>query len=183
MNLTKKEIELTNLIEAYAKAYENLEQFQRENNTIIPIGDQKTGCIGEFIGKKILVRELNLNSDEKLEFLGHSNKGRDVKHKNNFYQIKTISAFNKSQRTSKLRHDNTKNSGISISGILIILLNNKSNLLEGSYYLLEDKTLLKELSGKTISTTFLANLKRENIKKFSFKSNFEFFTEENPTKS
>ena len=42
-------------IEKYALSYAELQDWQ-ENSEIIPIGDQKTGCIGEFYAYLYLMK-------------------------------------------------------------------------------------------------------------------------------
>lgn len=127
--------DLNKLIKNYADAYKALDDYQKDkkNKNIIPIGDQKTGTIGEYIGKNILSKILDTDIKE-LEFCGHSQKGKDVvyigndvKRKGESYQIKTISFYNKHKRTSKLKHTNK---GVdSIDGLLIIYLDETFFLL------------------------------------------------------
>lgn len=83
-----KETDLINAINDYAKAYEKLD-FLQTKSELIPIGDQKTGAIGEYIGKKILEAYFK----ENFKFLGHSNKGRDVFSDTKFYQIRVRPKF------------------------------------------------------------------------------------------
>jgi len=156
--MTDKEKELVNLIKKYAEAYKNLEDFQRDNKSIIPIGDQKTGCIGEFIGKKILEEKFNT----KLSFISNpSNKGYDIKYQNKYYQIKTISEFrNKNESESKKKTSQINiqfNQDKCLTGVLIIVL--EKTLLDGHYYFINDIikliNLKKGLKKFTISKFFL----------------------------
>lgn len=171
MNITKKEItekDLINAIKNYAIAYEILDDLQQiPNNNLIPIGDQKTGAIGEYIGKKILEGKFN----SKLDFvLNPSNKGFDIEHKSKFYQIKTISEFrnekdnDSKKKTSRIKIEFEK--GKFLNGILILLLD--KSLLKGCYYFITDIDLLKErkkaANSFTISKHFLEN-NTEFIKK------------------
>lgn len=163
MEQATKANKLNALIENYANAYEELDNFQKEINTstgeilhqeIIPIGDQKTGAIGEYFGKIILSKILKTDI-ENLTFCGHSEKGRDVKFVNNgekkYYQIKTISAYNKYKKTSKLNHNNS-DSKASINGLLIVYL--EKSLLDGCFYYFDEEGILGDIQGKTISLSY-----------------------------
>ncbi len=111
------------IITEYANAYEKLENFQKNNNEIIPIGDQKTGVIGEFLGAYILktiypkaIIELSKN---------HSQKGFDISindNKNlNYFQIKTISDYSETGISSKVHlHFKHKTITQKLNGLLII---------------------------------------------------------------
>ena len=75
MDKQEQELQEKTIVDAisdYAKAYENLEFIQRlgeekkgDTPILIPIGDQKTGAIGEYLGLKIIK---NLLKNIKLKF-------------------------------------------------------------------------------------------------------------------
>jgi hypothetical protein len=66
--------EIKAAIEAYAAAYERLDTLQRESQCI-PVGDQKTGAVGEFYAYLYLLSRI---PQDRIGFAGHSNKGWDI---------------------------------------------------------------------------------------------------------
>jgi hypothetical protein len=88
----------------YANAYSRLQDVQ-EQSALIPKGDQKTGCIGEFYGYLHLQR---LHPDATLTYGGHSEKGWDIlvtSASHNFrVQIKTVSAYSETRTISPIHH-------------------------------------------------------------------------------
>lgn len=91
-------------IHSYAIAYSRLENIQMRSQ-LIPRGDQKTGCIGEFYGYLHLSR---LHPDATLTYGTHSEKGWDVHVKSHAHdyrvQIKTVSEYSKTRTISPLHH-------------------------------------------------------------------------------
>lgn len=189
------EKKLIEAIKNYAKAYEELEKIQRDTEqTLIPIGDQKTGAIGEYIGKKILEEELKCEITG-LTFLGHSQIAADVGYNRinpidendeiqyeKYYQIKTISCYNNPPKIKggKQLSQNTSNfhskiNGKEIDGLLIIVFEN-TKFIEGRYYYInncesfekdgENITVFRDRCGQTISTNFLDNIATINSIKF-----------------
>lgn len=67
--------EIKAAIEAYAAAYERLDTLQRESQ-YIPVGDQKTGAVGEFYAYLYLLSRMP--HDSRIGFAGHNNKGWDI---------------------------------------------------------------------------------------------------------
>lgn len=109
--------EIAKAIQCYASAYHELERLQKKwkddpKRTLIPKGDQKTGCIGEFYVYLYLV---NKYPGAELKYAGHSQKGWDIEAKwdkkvsntprRNFkVQVKTVSAYSKTRVMSPI-HD------------------------------------------------------------------------------
>ena len=91
------------VVKNYAKAYAMFEKFQHaEQNIFIPKkGDQKTGVIGEAYIYEYLSRK----GERGLAFGGHSEKGWDIKTSKRTYQVKTVSAYSKTEVVSPI-HDN-----------------------------------------------------------------------------
>ena len=89
-------------IEQYASAYENL-QWQQDNSGLIPQGDQKTGCIGEFYAFLYLIKNY---PSSKITYAGHSNKGWDIEVDsesiNLKLQVKTVSAYSATRAISPI---------------------------------------------------------------------------------
>lgn len=89
-------------IDAYASAYAKLENWQRES-PLLQIGDQKTGCIGEFYVYLYLKRQY---PNATIEYAHHSQKGWDIlvdddNHKL-WIQVKTVSAYSEERRISPI---------------------------------------------------------------------------------
>jgi hypothetical protein len=88
----------------YAEAYNGLEEIQRNDAfDYVPIGDQKTGVIGEAFIFEYLKRKECLN----LEFGSAAQKAWDIKYRDTsnkefFVQVKTVSAFAKFKRISPI---------------------------------------------------------------------------------
>jgi hypothetical protein len=91
-------------IRSYATAYSQLQDIQ-ERSPLIPKGDQKTGCIGEFYGYLHLSR---LHRGATLTYGNHSTKGWDVHIKSNAcdfrVQIKTVSEYSETRTISPIHH-------------------------------------------------------------------------------
>jgi hypothetical protein len=92
-------------VKKYAKAYDQLEEIQKDEAfDFVPIGDQKTGVIGEaFIFKYLYLKR---RKHPGLQFGGAAQKAWDMKYSapNNmvFVQVKTVSAFSKTKRISPI---------------------------------------------------------------------------------
>jgi hypothetical protein len=93
-------------VKKYAIAYDRLEEIQRDEAfDFVPIGDQKTGVIGEAFIFEYLKRQ----GHPDVEFGNHSQKAWDIKYPfglapNNvvLVQVKTVSAFAKIRRISPI---------------------------------------------------------------------------------
>lgn len=109
-------------IKAYGEAYKRLEELQPppkprtkvkkdewaeieeglNNRILIPRGDQKSGCIGEFYASQYLQE-----NGYKVNFGGHSQKGWDIEAEKNGikekFQVKTITRYSKTNRIGKLK--------------------------------------------------------------------------------
>jgi len=93
-----------NKIEAYAKAYEALEEVQHSDNSWMPPGDQKTGCIGEYYAFVYLKAT---RPDCTIKFGNHSQKGWDIEVNGTTdakIQVKTTSSFSKGRKLTPI-HD------------------------------------------------------------------------------
>lgn len=94
--------EIRKAIAKYAAAYERLERLQHESG-LIPAGDQKTGCIGEFYAYLYLAAK---HPGATLSFGGHSQKGWDLEVREGRrrcrVQVKTVSAYSRTRRLSPL---------------------------------------------------------------------------------
>lgn len=96
-------------IESYAQAYERLECIQRpkraerkEEEPLLPVGDQKTGAIGEFYAL------LYAKSEYKEAALAENSQPRwdieawDIETERKLIQVKTVSAFSTTRRISPI---------------------------------------------------------------------------------
>lgn len=110
--------ELLEAIDIFSKAYKNLEAVQLQENKknkdgkylyedrLIPIGDQKTGAIGEFYALMYLRGKNPYSIFTLCE--NHSHKGYDIveKDKNGIIikgiSVKTVSEFSKTRKTSEI---------------------------------------------------------------------------------
>ncbi len=89
-------------IDRYAIAYSELQDLQVSTD-LIPIGDQKTGCIGEFYVRLYLGSRF---PTAKIHFGGHSQGGWDIEivdgHQVRRIQVKTVSAHSTTRRISPI---------------------------------------------------------------------------------
>ena len=95
--------EIKKAIEAYALAYGTLQEWQ-EKSPLIPIGDQKTGCIGEFYVYLYLTEKY---PEATLTYGGHSEKGWDLLISSSDkpevkIQVKTVSAYSATRSLSPI---------------------------------------------------------------------------------
>jgi hypothetical protein len=92
-------------ITKYAKAYKTLESLQQSesdlSDPLIPIGDQKTGAIGEFYAMRFLKAE-HPKAEVKLKPSGNHKIDIDVKvrGKTKTIQVKTVSRHSKTRTIS-----------------------------------------------------------------------------------
>ncbi len=94
--------EIFEAIKKYAEAYDLLEGLQGKRDDLLPVGDQKTGVIGEFYGRLFAKRQY---SDSEHRYGSPSQPAWDITirrsgqggHK---IQIKTVSAYSKTNRVS-----------------------------------------------------------------------------------
>ena len=92
-------------IDEYAKAYQAIQHFQ-ETSCLIPEGDQKTGCIGEFY---VCLYLRHKYPDATLTFGSISEKGWDIIVESSGRppfkaQVKTVSAYSKSRTISPIHY-------------------------------------------------------------------------------
>jgi len=91
-------------ISAYATAYAALEALQG-GSSLLPRGDQKTGCFGEFYARLYLQRARPLAT---VVFGGHSNKAWDLRvtegPRELLVQVKTVSGFSATRVLSPIHH-------------------------------------------------------------------------------
>ena len=89
-------------IAKYAAAYDRLERLQHESD-LIPPGDQKTGCIGEFYAYQYLA---GTRPKAILTWGNHSQKGWDIEvrtaGRRRRVQVKTVSAYSQTRCLSPL---------------------------------------------------------------------------------
>ncbi len=92
----KKEIK--DLIEAYAKVYEDFEYFQNQDKQLLPGGDQKTGVIAEYYAKCYIEHDTK-NSDvsyakpgDSCDIIYTNANGEKIK-----VQVKGVSAHSKTR--------------------------------------------------------------------------------------
>lgn len=113
--MCNRAINVKEAIDAYAKSYEVLQKCQEENSPLIPIGDQKTGCIGEFYAYLYLHDRY---SSATLTYEKPSKKGCDIiisstengpttasgTIKTCKVQVKTVSDYAKKRVISPIHH-------------------------------------------------------------------------------
>jgi hypothetical protein len=91
------------VIDRYAQAYADLQRLQCEMPELIPIGDQKTGCIGEFYASLYLRGRY---PEAEIAFAGASNSGWDIDVANgpvhSRIQVKTVSEHSQTRRISPI---------------------------------------------------------------------------------
>ena len=75
MEQKKQAAEIQKVIRSYASAYEALQEWQ-DKSSLIPKGDQKTGCIGEFYVYLYLTHRF---PESTLTYGNHSEKGWDIR--------------------------------------------------------------------------------------------------------
>jgi hypothetical protein len=105
MKVKKQATDIQKVIKSYAKAYGALQEYQ-ENSSLIPLGDQKTGCIGEFYVYLFLQDKF---PKATLTYGNHSQKGWDIKLTKPdksvvTIQVKTVSAYSKTRQISPIHH-------------------------------------------------------------------------------
>ena len=105
MELKKEAAEIQKAIQSYAPAYKALEEWQRKSQ-LIPIGDQKTGCIGEFYVYLYITHRFPKYS---LTYGSHSEKGWDLKVYTEGLptfkvQVKTVSEYSTSRVISPIHY-------------------------------------------------------------------------------
>lgn len=95
---------ILNAIAAYATAYAALEALQG-GSSLLPRGDQKTGCFGEFYARLYLQR---VRPAATVAFGGHSNKAWDLRvtegSRELLVQVKTVSGFSATRILSPIHH-------------------------------------------------------------------------------
>jgi len=105
MSLEEQQISIRKAIVEYSRAYASLQQLQ-QSSELIPEGDQKTGCIGEFYAYLFLRSSYPTAT---LVWGSHSSKGWDIKVKSprkseKMIQVKTVSAYAKKRTMSPVHH-------------------------------------------------------------------------------
>jgi len=104
---------VSDAIEAYAKAYALLEKIQNpdskpeESSRLMPTGDQKTGCIGEYWAMRFA---RNRWPKKICKFGTHSEHGWDIQVEgtSSRIQVKTVSGWSKSRRLSPIHNPTTR---------------------------------------------------------------------------
>jgi len=96
--------EIFKAISTYADAYKSLEKLQRRDGSMLPIGDQKTGVIGEFYAR---LYAASVYQDAKLVYGHPSEHAWDIKvrqqgKEDHKIQVKTVSAHSSTSRVSKI---------------------------------------------------------------------------------
>ena len=90
-------------ISTYARAYAQLEHLQESMPDWLPVGDQKTGVIGEFYAKIYLQY---IRPDAETSFGGTSQRGWDLvvktESKQIKVQVKTVSEYSKTRKVSPI---------------------------------------------------------------------------------
>ncbi len=143
MDLSKQATEIRQVILSYASAYRELQDWQGKQPCIIPPGDQKTGCIGEFYVYLYLSDQF---PDSILTYGNHSQKGWDIQVSTpggtDFkVQVKTASAYAKNHGISPIHRGWDQ--------LHVVYLN--ETLQPEGFWIVQDKTLVaseKPLKGK-----------------------------------
>ena len=95
-------IDILRAITDYANAYARLEALQG-SSSLLPRGDQKTGCFGEFYVHMFLKRT---RPDAQIVRAGHNQKGWDFRvldgSGESCIQVKTVSGFSTTRRLSPI---------------------------------------------------------------------------------
>lgn len=96
--------EIFKAISTYADAYKSLEQIQRRDGSMLPIGDQKTGVIGEFYAR---LYAASIYPHAELVYGHPSEHAWDIKlrqagREDHKIQVKTVSAHSSTSRISKI---------------------------------------------------------------------------------
>src|ERR1039457_4346177 len=96
--------EILAAIDGYAGAYSQLEELQRDES-LLPPGDQKTDCIGEFYAHLYL---LNARPGAVVTPGGHSNKAWDFRVSSAGYDtlvgVKTVSSYSTTRVLRPIHH-------------------------------------------------------------------------------
>ena len=126
--------EIQKSIEKYALAYAELQSWQ-EKSEMIPIGDQKTGCIGEFYAYLYLIK---IFPNSTISFGSHSEKGWDIEIGSNLLkeriQVKTVSAYSTTRAISPIHYG--------CSQLFIIYLD--KNFRPLGFWIIKDVSIVKE---------------------------------------
>lgn len=122
-------------IAKYADAYSHLQKWQ-DKSRLIPAGDQKTGCIGEFYACVYLNHAY---PNAKLVFGSHSQKGWDIEVRQDGnqavrVQVKTVSAYSKTRAISPIHHGWDK--------LFLIFLN--TSFQPTGFWVIEDNSIISE---------------------------------------
>lgn len=133
--MKKQVTDIQKVIRSYAKAYSSLQEYQ-ENSSLIPIGDQKTGCIGEFYVYLFLENKF---PKATVNYGNHSQKGWDIKITNPdkkfiTVQVKTVSAYSKSRTMSPIHHGWNE--------LHLVYLDR--NLQPEGYWIVNDRSIVKK---------------------------------------
>ena len=126
--------EILKSIEKYALAYEELQGWQ-EKLEMIPIGDQKTGCIGEFYAYLYLRKKF---PSSEFSYAGHSEKAWDIEIRSNLstekVQVKTVSAYSTTRVISPIHYGWNQ--------LFIIYLD--KNLKPLGFWIIKDVSIVEE---------------------------------------
>jgi hypothetical protein len=96
--------EIFKAIATYADAYKSLELIQRRVGSMLPIGDQKTGVIGEFYAR---LYAASIYKNAELVYGHASEHAWDIKvrqqgREDHKIQVKTVSAHSATSRVSRI---------------------------------------------------------------------------------
>lgn len=95
--------EVFDAIQDYAEAYGRLERLQPPEDDVLPVGDQKTGVIGDFFAHLYLT---DLYPDSDVSYAKPSESGWDIKACKPGWalkiQVKAVSSYSKTSRVSPI---------------------------------------------------------------------------------
>jgi len=133
--------EIDKTIAAYAKAYEELEKYQKAKRWM-QVSDQKTGVIGEYYVYAFLA---TIYGEKKIKYGKPTEKGWDIKICSSpvrKIQVKTVSGFSKTRRISPIHKGWDR--------LYLVYLNKE--LYPTGFWILEDNDIFgdkKTLGAKT----------------------------------
>jgi hypothetical protein len=138
------------LINNYALVYGQFEALQKDNNnSILPIGDQKTGVIGEYYAKKYIEKTFTFGKSipyakagADYDLLYHDKKGNPIK-----VQVKVVSAHSKTRTISPLKLKDSKGNPLFDFLYLIAL---DMNFRPVNFWINPFNVIAKEANGKVV---------------------------------
>ena len=170
---------LLKAIESYSKAYHELEELQKHEikleDRLMPIGDQKTGAIGEFYALMYLKKVYPKNN---VRFCKNPiQKGYDIEiisnqdSDNKKISIKTVSEFSKTKKVSNIKKENEdkKTPKIDYCKIELHIISLNKEFKPNGYWILNGKVC--DFKHKSITVS------EENMENKGFGNKFEEFKE------